>query len=512
MKTQSKTTRHVLVYCVLAVYLQGSLVFANLGQTLYLNERAVPATPNLELQPQVATDDHGNSPEEATFIPTISRFVSALQTEGDVDCFKIPVPVDGILTVTVLSNAATELSVQDQDYQEVAWAASGGSVNELSVVEYLTTGTYYIQVSEMVHTEGNAYGIRTEFNPADSKVYRLPVTIYSSPQGEQGAVSHLADDAIARQDVYDIMVDLIDPESFLMTGAFVIPETFWENPDIFQGQLDDLLGDMDSWVKSSMCDGFWGAIGGFVGGYIGGKVLDWFGDNFGRTGAPFDDLDGDGMNNMTEEIHCGNKTGYNRGTRKCDENESAEKKKKDDKEDDDDDEKSHWPAPGDPVITIAIGVDDFLNDVLDTQSWLMGDATGPADSLLGNPDMVQAELDRLIEMVIAALGQGGVGAGSTSYYGEGTAYSSVRVQDEEEDGVLDVSGPEGPVNYQVVLGSYGTIAGQTDIAEASSMNEIGLGIQEDCGAAGAPLSVTVQTPMDDNAFTQPDSGSCLVRW
>lgn len=112
-------------------------------------------------------DHHGDSPEAATDIPTISRFTGALQAEGDVDWFKIVVPADGILTLTTISNTATELSIQDQEHQEVSWAASCSSVNKVATAQHLMAGVYYIRLSEVVHIAGNVYSMNTGFRPDD---------------------------------------------------------------------------------------------------------------------------------------------------------------------------------------------------------------------------------------------------------------------------------------------------------------------------------------------------------
>jgi hypothetical protein len=112
-------------------------------------------------------DHHGDSPEEATDIPTIGRLAGALQSEGDVDWLKIAVPADGTLTLTTISNTAIELSIQDQDHQEVSWAVSCSSVNKMATAEYLMAGVYYVRVSEVVHTTGNVYSMNTRFRPDD---------------------------------------------------------------------------------------------------------------------------------------------------------------------------------------------------------------------------------------------------------------------------------------------------------------------------------------------------------
>jgi hypothetical protein len=380
MNTQGKTNRCVLISCAFLIYLQAGVASANLGQTLYLSEGAIPATPNLELQLQLARDDYGNDPEEATCIPTISRFVGAFEAEGDIDWFEIEVPVDGILSVSVFSDAAVELSIRDADQQEVAWAASGGSANELSIAEYLTAGTYYIEISEVAHAQDNAYGVSIRFGPDGGDVGLLAVAIYGSIQGKQGAISPLSEETITRQHVHDIVVDFIDPNSLLMMGTIILADPFLVNPDILIGELDRLMMDWGAFLQATKANG--------------------------------------GM-------------------------------------------------PG----------------------WLDACCSAP----MGESETDDEDEELEVELFFAPEETGSVPRGEWVSYGSDGFYGG---------------GSGGPIYW---LGPYAVLSKTTGVTVESVTNEVLLGILEDYGAADAPLSVIVQTPMDDNAFTQPDSGSYLLR-
>ena len=112
------------------------------------------------------TDDHGNTREKARSVKPTSSTPGILERQGDVDYFRVSVSEAGTLTVETAGGTDTVGHLRGSDGQWLSEDDDGGASLNFRLVESVSAGAYYIQVSGFDNATGR-YTLKVYFEGAD---------------------------------------------------------------------------------------------------------------------------------------------------------------------------------------------------------------------------------------------------------------------------------------------------------------------------------------------------------
>ena len=91
-------------------------------------------------------DDHGDTPSSATALAVGSSRSGQLETDGDVDYFRVEVTASGDLTVHTTGSLDTKGQLEDSAGGVLARDDDGGDGYNFRIVHAVSAGTYYLKV------------------------------------------------------------------------------------------------------------------------------------------------------------------------------------------------------------------------------------------------------------------------------------------------------------------------------------------------------------------------------
>lgn len=116
------------------------------------------------------SDDHGNSISTATAITSNSVTSGILEASTDIDCFRIEIPEDGVLSLYTTGETDTVggLTIDGVNWLVVNDDAVPGVNLNFRLTEEVSVGSYYVCVSLYSENDTGAYTLNSEFTPASS--------------------------------------------------------------------------------------------------------------------------------------------------------------------------------------------------------------------------------------------------------------------------------------------------------------------------------------------------------
>ena len=93
------------------------------------------------------TDDHGDTRANATVLAVGSMVDGAIETENDIDVFRVDVAQTGTLTVSTTGSLDTAGMLQGSDGTQLASDDDTGTGRNFQIVHAVTAGAYYVEVA-----------------------------------------------------------------------------------------------------------------------------------------------------------------------------------------------------------------------------------------------------------------------------------------------------------------------------------------------------------------------------
>ena len=124
------------------------------------------------------TDDHGNTRATATALPLDSPLPGRIDPTGDIDYFRLQIPVSGSLTVETTGSTDTYGRLESSSGSTLATNDDGGSGSNFRIVRNVTAGTYYIRVTGY-RSETGGYTLRANMATDDHGNTRATATSIS---------------------------------------------------------------------------------------------------------------------------------------------------------------------------------------------------------------------------------------------------------------------------------------------------------------------------------------------
>ena len=138
-------------------------------------------------------DDHGNTCGTATTVNVNSSRTGTIETAGDYDYFRIPVPSAGTLTVSTTGSTDTYGYLKNASCATLASNDDSGSLN-FRIVSAVQAGTYFVAVRHYSSTGTGAYTLNVSFTPSTptSDRFTWPVDPTNGTDGHYGVCGEWA--------------------------------------------------------------------------------------------------------------------------------------------------------------------------------------------------------------------------------------------------------------------------------------------------------------------------------
>ncbi len=114
------------------------------GNYLYISDMGNQVIRRLEIE--APTDDHGDTPAEATALSAGSSVQGRIETSRDVDYFWLQIPAQSDVEIYTTGSLDTVGSLRDSSNAEIAGNDNGGAVRNFRIARRLAAGVYYIAV------------------------------------------------------------------------------------------------------------------------------------------------------------------------------------------------------------------------------------------------------------------------------------------------------------------------------------------------------------------------------